>query len=64
MGFFSFDYAKGYIQDVNLAGTFLLPLGNFCYHHFTEHGDIAYFAYMVTPHGYHTSGVTSLFEHI
>jgi len=25
-------------------------------------GDIAYFAYMISPHGYHTSGVTSLFE--
>jgi len=33
-----------------------------CYHHFFKHGDIAYFAYMVSPHGYHTSDVTSLFK--
>jgi len=26
-----------------------------------EHSDIAYCAYTVSPHGYHTSGVTSLF---
>ena len=33
------------------------------YHHFNSHGDIAFFAYMVSPHGYHTIGVTSLSEH-
>jgi len=26
------------------------------YHHFSEHGDIAYFANIVPPQGYHTSG--------
>jgi len=30
------------------------------YHQFT--GDIDYFADMVSPHGYHTSGVTSLLK--
>jgi len=38
-----------------------VPLSNLFSHHFTKHGAIAYFAYMVSPHGYHTSAVTSLF---
>jgi len=28
----------------------------------TKHGDIAYFTNMVSPHGYHNSGVTSLLK--
>jgi len=32
------------------------------YHHFTEHGDIAFFAYMVSPYGYPINGFISLFE--
>ena len=45
---------KGLFRTYNQAGTFLLPLSNFCYHHFSENGDIAYFAYIVPPQGYHT----------
>jgi len=37
--FFSCDYDYGYIQDIRRVP--------FCYHHFTEHGKIAYFAYIV-----------------
>jgi len=36
------------------VATFLLPLSNYLYHHFSEHGDIAYFTYIVPPQGYHT----------
>jgi len=49
---------KGIFETLN---TFLLPLSILLYHHVTKHGGIAYFAYMVSPHGYHTSGVTSLY---
>ena len=57
MVFFRLIMIKGIFETYNLAGTFMLPLSNF-----TQHGYIAYFAYIVSPHGYHTSGVTSLFE--
>ena len=40
---------KGIFKTYNPAGTFLLPL-SICYHHFTEHGDIAYVAYTVIHH--------------
>jgi len=30
---------------------FLLTLSKFCYHHFTFHGDIGYFAYIVSLYG-------------
>ena len=32
------------------------------YDHFTEHGDIAYFACIVSPYGYHFSGFICLFD--
>jgi len=57
----SFDYDTVYIGDIKSRGTFLSPVSNF-YHHVIKHGVIAYFAYMVSSHGYITSGVTSLFE--
>ena len=53
---------KGIFETYTPAGNFLLPLSNCLYHYFSLHCDIAYFAYMVSPHGYHTSGITSRFE--
>ena len=57
MGVFLLIMIKGIFETLNPAGTFLLPMSNFFDHQF-----IAYFACMVSPHGYHTSGVTSPFE--
>ena len=53
---------KGISKAYNPAGTFLLPLSNLFYHHFTEHGDIAFFAYNVSPYGYRISSFICLFE--
>jgi len=52
---------KGMTKAYNPAGTSLLPLSIF-YHNFYEDGDIAFFAYMVSPYGYHISVFISLFE--
>jgi len=32
------------------------------YHHFSAHGDIAYFAYIVPSQGYHTEGIVNGFK--
>ena len=53
---------KGILKTYNPAGTFLLPFSNICYQHFTEHGNIAYFAYIVPPQGYQTQGIVNLLE--
>ena len=45
--FFSCDYDYGYIQDIKSGGNPFVTHKHFCYHHFTEHGKIAYFAYIV-----------------
>jgi len=59
---FSFVNDKGYIRDIKSGSTFLLHVSILLYHHFNSHGDIAFFAYKVSPHGYHTIGVTSMFN--
>ena len=53
-------YLSGLVQGERgyRGGYLFVTLEQFVYHHFTKHGDVAYFAYMVSPHGYHTSGVT------
>ena len=43
---FSFDYDKGYIQEIQPGGYLFVTLEHFCYRRFNKHGDIAYFAYM------------------
>ena len=58
---FSFDYDKGYIRAIKSGGYLFVTLEHF-YHHFNQYGNIAYFDYTISPHGYHTSDVTSLFE--
>ena len=40
----------------------LLPFEQVCYHQFTFHDNIGYFAYIFPPNGTHTRGVISLFE--
>jgi len=40
----------------------LLPFEQVCYHQFTFHENIGYFAYTFPPYGTHTCGVISLFE--
>ena len=45
-----------------MIGNLLLHLSKFYYHHFTFHGDICYFAYIVSPYRNHTCRVISLFE--
>ena len=41
---------------------FLLPVCTFFYHHFTFHGDIGYFDFIVSTYGNYTCGVICLFE--
>jgi len=43
--FFPLDHDLGYIKDIQSGGYFFVTL---------EHGDISYFAYIVTPQGYRT----------
>jgi len=54
---FYFDYNRWYIQGIVMWVYLLLPLSIF-----TFHGDIAYLAYIVSPHGYHTNIAICLFE--
>ena len=54
--FFLLIMIKVTFKTYNPAGTFLLPLSNFVI------TILLSIAYMVSPHGYHTSGVTSLVE--
>ena len=44
------------------AGTFVLPLSNLCITILLSMVMLLILLYMVSPHGYHTSGVTSLCE--
>ena len=48
--FFSlFIMIEGTLKWYSKVGNFLLPLSKFCFNHFTFHGDIGYFAYMLSP---------------
>ena len=40
---------EGTLKWYSKVGNFLLPLSKFCSNHFTFHGDIGYFAYMLSP---------------
>jgi len=42
------------IKKQSQVGNFLFALSKCCYHHFTFHGDIWYFAYIVSPYGNHS----------
>jgi len=49
---------KGLIRTYNQAGTFFVTIEQ----NISEHGDIAFFAYIVPPQGYHTWGIVNLFQ--
>ena len=60
--FVFFYYDKGDIQDIKSGGYPFVTLEYFFVSPFSEHGDIAYFADIVSPSGYHTNGVTSFWN--
>ena len=51
------------IKGIFKTGGYLFVTFEHFYHHFTAHGDTAYFTYIVLPQGYHTEGIVSRFEH-